>query len=143
MVLWLNILCSWWVQGKCLSTKFKNILAIFVDIFWLYGGLNQIIFLLLLIIFLLVGAAESLLLSLVLKPLLLNASSYWCFDSLKISWLDEFLDKLSLMVVVICFKIWGGWFDKTLILTLVICLFIPTIWSISVVKRKVQEINLD
>ena len=62
-------------------------------------------FLFLLIIFLLVGAVESLEVNSDLKPLLLNASSYWCFDSLKISLLDEFLDSLSLIVVVSCFKI--------------------------------------
>ena len=113
MVLRLNVLCNRWERGKCLSTNFKNILAIFFDTFWLYGGLNQIIFLCLLIVFLLVGAVESLEVCSVLKPLLLNASSYWCFDSLKISLLDEFLDNLSLMVVLSCFKICGGWLDKT------------------------------
>ena len=74
MALQLNISCNWWVCGKCLSTNFKNILAIFVDAFRLYNGLNQIIFILLLIVFLVVGGVESLWVSSVLKPLLLNAS---------------------------------------------------------------------
>ena len=57
---------------KSLSTNFKNTLAIFADVFWLYRGLNQIILLFLLIIFLLVSTVESLKVISVLKPHLLT-----------------------------------------------------------------------
>ena len=113
-VLRLNILCNRWVCRKRLSANFKNILAIYADTLWLYGGLSQIIFLFLLIIVLLIGAVKSLEVSSVLKLLLLNASSYWYIDSLKINSLDELLDNLSLMVVVNYFKTCGGRLKKTL-----------------------------
>ena len=106
---------------------------IFVNTFWLYEGLNQIIFLFLLAI----GSCCWIFiikLSLVLKPLLLNASSYWYFDSLKICSLDEFLNSLSLMVV----DNYLGWVvgQDIDILKVIIWLFIRSIWSIFYVKCK-------
>ena len=41
----LNTLCNMCDLGKCLSTKWRNDLAIFVWTFSLYGGLNQMMFL--------------------------------------------------------------------------------------------------
>ena len=50
-----------------------------------------------------------------LYPLSLRAFSYWCLDKLKISSLEEFLDKPSLIVFGIWLIICGAWFEALLI----------------------------
>ena len=107
--------CSWLLRcydqiscviDWCLENVCQPVLRMFWPYLLTHFGCNQIILLSLLIIFLL---------SSVLKPPLLNASPYWCFNLLKISSLDEFFDSLSLIMVVSCFKIWGGWLEETFI----------------------------
>ena len=39
-------------------------------------------------------------------------SSYWCFDSLNIVSLDEFLDNLLMMVLPNCFKVQGDYWKR-------------------------------
>ena len=45
-------------------------------------------------------------------PLTESASSYFAFDFLDISWLDEFFHSLSSIEFGICLIICGGWFDE-------------------------------
>ena len=76
MVFRLKILCRWWWFGKCFFNSFKNILPVLVLIFWLNGGLNQIMFrLLFLLVFTSVWAYDID----VLYPLSYNDFSYKSF----------------------------------------------------------------
>ena len=117
-MLWLQILGNLFSWGKCVPINYKNIFATFVFTFKLKGGLNQIIFcVLLLVLFclsflVLLGCVHF---SFALWPHFFSASSWSGFDCSNISALEEFLDNFSLMVWVRCFIICGGWFDELLI----------------------------
>ena len=111
MLLRLNILCSLFDLGKCLSINCRNVLAMFVETALLYGGLNQIMFRFLFRCFLSrlvkVGVSGN--------PLRFSASSYSGLALSKICLFVELLDRRSLIARGNCLITCGGWFDAVLI----------------------------
>ena len=90
--------------GKCLSTRLRNILPMFVLTFLLYGGLNQIMFLFLFFFVVLRGVNMSV----GENPLFFSAVSYSPFALLKMVPLEELWDNLRAMDFGICLMMGGG-----------------------------------
>ena len=84
-------------MGKCLSIKVRNLHPMLVFKFWLYGGLNHIIFRDLFRRWdaLNLGSLLGRYSMLVLKPLFLSVSLYMDAALLKVAWSDDNFDSLA------------------------------------------------
>ena len=116
MVFLLNIFDNGFDLGKCFFSNLKNNFPMLAFTLKEKGGLNHMIFLLLLL-FSSFRVCSSLSLFLYfnssLKPLLRSASAYVIFAVSKISWLHEISVICLLIALGSFFKIFGGWFEWT------------------------------
>ena len=90
-VLWLNILWSLWLLGRCFVTNWRNVSRTFVEMDLLKGGFNHVMFCICVFDF------SDLLLVYFQSTLSLNFfSAFSCstFAVLNISWSEEFFDSL-------------------------------------------------
>ena len=114
LVFLLNILLSLLEGGKWWCNSWRNLFPTFVETALPKGGLSRMMlrcrFPFVWLLLVLVNSSLKW-----VYPLSLRAFSYWYLDKLKISSLEEFLDKRSFIIFGNWLIICSGWFEDLLI----------------------------